>query len=78
MPQKKVPDLFVILNLFSPDFFQSASWRLLLEMGIAMTTPITCIVDLMEETAVDLVLTKSIALSVFARAVDQMWESQIH
>ena len=52
--QKKVPDLFLILNLFSPKFFQIASWLLLLEMGTATTTPITCIVALMEETAVDL------------------------
>ena len=52
--QKKEPDLFFILNLFSPIFFQSASWLLLLEMGTAMTTPITCIVALMEETAADL------------------------
>ena len=27
--QKKAPDSFVILNLFSPKFFQSASWLLL-------------------------------------------------
>jgi hypothetical protein len=27
--QKKVPDSFVILNLFSPKFFQIASWLLL-------------------------------------------------
>ena len=52
---KKVPDLFLISNLFSLKFFQSASWLLLLEMGTAMTTPITCIVTLMEETAVELV-----------------------
>ena len=51
---KKVPDLFLILNLFSPKFFQSASWLLLLEMDTVMTTPITFIVNLMEVTAVDL------------------------
>ena len=27
--KKKLPDLFVILNLFSPKFFQIASWLLL-------------------------------------------------
>ena len=50
---KKVPDLFLISNLFSLKFFQSASWLLLLEMGTATTTIITGIVILMEETAVD-------------------------
>ena len=53
--QKKVPDLFLILNLFSPKFFQSASWLLLLVMGTVTTTPITFIVNLMEVTAVVLV-----------------------
>ena len=38
-----------------PKFFQIASWLLLLEMGTAMTTPITCIVNLMGVTAVVLV-----------------------
>ena len=52
--KKEVPDLFMILNLFSPKFFQSASWLLLLGMGTAMITPITCIVTLMEGTAADL------------------------
>ena len=47
-------------------------------MGTAMTTPITCIVTLMEVTAADLVSTKNIALNVFAKGVDLMWESQIH
>ena len=51
--KKEVPDLFMILNLFSPKLFQSVSWLLLLEMGTAMTIPIICIVTLMEETAVD-------------------------
>ena len=45
----------VIVNLFSPEFFQSASWLLLLGMGTVTTTPITCIATLMEETVVDLV-----------------------
>ena len=52
---KKVPDLFLILNLFSPKFFQIVSWLLLLETDTAMTTPITCIVTLMEVTAADFV-----------------------
>ena len=52
--QKKVPDSFVILNLFAPEFFQIASWLLLQAMGTATTTPITYIVALMEETAADL------------------------
>ena len=75
--QKKLPDLFLILNLFSPKFFQSASWLLLLEMGTAMITPIICIVTLMGVTAVVLVWTKNTALNVFVRAVEWMWESQI-
>ena len=53
--KKEVPDLFMILNLFSPKFFQSASWLLLLETDTATTTPITCIVTLMGVTAVALV-----------------------
>jgi hypothetical protein len=53
--KKEMPDLSMILDLFSPKLFQSASWLLLLEMGTAMTTPITCIVTLMEETAAELV-----------------------
>ena len=52
--QKRCLIYFFILNLFLPKFFQSASWLLLLGTGTAMTTPITCIVSLMEETAVDL------------------------
>ena len=52
--QKKAPDSFVILNLFSTKFFQSASWLLLLVMGTVMTTPITCTATLMKETVVDL------------------------
>jgi hypothetical protein len=50
---KKVPDSFVIISLFSPKLFQSASWLLLLETDTATTTPTTCIVNLTEETAVD-------------------------
>ena len=53
--KKEAPDLFMILNLFSPKFFQSVSWLLLLETDTAMTTPITCIVNLMGVTAVVLV-----------------------
>ena len=53
--QKKVPESFVILSLFAPKFFQSASWLLLLVMGTVMTTPITVIVNLMGVTAVVLV-----------------------
>ena len=53
--KKEVPDLFMTLKLFSPKFFQNASWLLLLETGTAMTTPITCIVNLMGVTAVVLV-----------------------
>ena len=53
--QKKVPESFVILSLFAPKFFQSASWLLLLVMGTVMTTPITVIVNLMGGTAVVLV-----------------------
>mgnify|MGYP001225322087 FL=1 len=52
---QKESDSFVILSLFSPKFFQSASWLLLLETDTAMTTPITCIVTLMGVTAVALV-----------------------
>ena len=74
---KKGAWYFYDSKAFSPKFFQTASWLLLLEMDTATTTPITCIVALMEETAADLAWIKSIALSVFARAVDQMWESQI-
>ena len=51
--QKKVPESFVILSLFAPKFFQSASWLLLLETDTATTTPTTCIVNLTEETAAD-------------------------
>ena len=50
--KKEVPDLSMIINLFSPIFFQIASWLLLLETDTAMTTPITCIVNLMGVTAV--------------------------
>ena len=53
--KKEVPDLSMIINLFSPIFFQIASWLLLLETDTAMTTPITCIVNLMGVTAVVLV-----------------------
>ena len=52
---QKESDSFVILSLFSPKFFQSASWLLLLETDTAMTTPITYIVNLMGVTAVVLV-----------------------
>ena len=52
---KKLPDSFVMLNLFSTKFFQSASWLLLLVMGTVTTTPITFIVNLMGVTAVVLV-----------------------
>ena len=51
--KKEAPDLFMILNLFSPKFFQSASWLLLLETDTVTTTPTTCIVNLTEETAAD-------------------------
>ena len=50
---QKVSDSFVILSLFSPKFFQSASWLLLLETDTVTTTPTTCIVNLTEETAAD-------------------------
>ena len=50
---QKVPNLFVIQSLFSPKFFQSASWLLLLETDTVTTTPTTCIVNLIEETAAD-------------------------
>ena len=50
---QKESDSFVILSLFSPKFFQSASWLLLLETDTVTTTPTTCIVNLTEETAVD-------------------------
>ena len=50
---QKVSDSFVILSLFSPKFFQSASWLLLLEMDTATTTPITFIVVSMVETAAE-------------------------
>ena len=52
--KKEVPDLFMVINLFSPKFFQIVSWLLLLEMDTATTTPTTYIVALMEETAADL------------------------
>ena len=50
---QKVPNSFVIQSLFSPKFFQSASWLLLLETDTVTTTPTTCIVNLTEETAAD-------------------------
>ena len=50
---KKVPDSFVIISLFSPKLFQSASWLLLLETDTVTTTPTTFIVNLIEETAAD-------------------------
>ena len=54
-PPKKMYGSFVIQGLFSPQFFQIASWLLSLGMGTVTTTPITCIATLMEETVVELV-----------------------